>query len=651
MSLSPPRTRLSVEPLEDRLTPTFGTPWLDGSSLTLSFVPDGTNISGQPSNLSATLGATTTQAQWERVILQAYQTWAVQANLNIGLVADGGQPMGVAGPSQGDIRFGDIRIGARPLSAPGTPGSTMADANGFDYDSQTWAGDLVFNSQYQFGIGGTPNQQSDLFTVALHEAGHSFGLADTSTDPTSAMYAQYGGILAGPSAADIAALQALYGPRQNDAYEGTSGNSTLAAAYPLGNLTALSAGVNQIGDVDLFKFVTPAWGATGLTVALKASGISFLTGRLSVLDAQGNTVASAVTTDPTNNDLSITVPNYQPSTTYYVKVQGASSDVFSVGAYVLKLNYAGGGGGQSAVTSAFNVNVETFANNNTQAGATTLNPVRASKANTFVLLGAVASSSDVDWYKITPTLPTATTGTLFVGTMTTTNGLLPAVSVYNALGQVLPTVVTMNQSGSYEVQLANATTGTTYFIRVAAAAASSTGTTGIYSLGATLAPIAPTTFNSVTSGTLSTGNSVSYTQMQVTGDRLTQFALSATGGSATAETAVRVTIFDSNGHAVFTAVTIAGAPLTTGAVWLASGTYTVVFNASTQDGSAFQALGVSLSARKLTDPIDPYLEDPLAPPPQPLMPVSAPAPTPMPPPDPIVDPISDPFAGLSTFSI
>ena len=36
-----PTKRLSVEQLEDRTTPD-GTPWFDGTSVSLSFVPDGT---------------------------------------------------------------------------------------------------------------------------------------------------------------------------------------------------------------------------------------------------------------------------------------------------------------------------------------------------------------------------------------------------------------------------------------------------------------------------------------------------------------------------------------------------------------------------------------------------------------------------------
>src|SRR5690349_15742079 len=99
-----PRRRLSIEVLEDRLTPTTGVPWLDPGSLTLSFVPDGTDVSGTPSNLYSLLGASQSSV-WKREVLRAFQTWAADANLNIGLVADGGQPMGVSGSPQGDPRF------------------------------------------------------------------------------------------------------------------------------------------------------------------------------------------------------------------------------------------------------------------------------------------------------------------------------------------------------------------------------------------------------------------------------------------------------------------------------------------------------------------------------------------------------------------
>ena len=113
------RPRPVVESLEGRAVPaTFGVPWADPSRLTLSFAPDGTSIAAHTSSLFQTLGAQQPTAIWEREILQAFQTWAVQANINIGLVNDGGDAFGTAGPPQHDPRFGDIRVGAQAM-APG----------------------------------------------------------------------------------------------------------------------------------------------------------------------------------------------------------------------------------------------------------------------------------------------------------------------------------------------------------------------------------------------------------------------------------------------------------------------------------------------------------------------------------------------------
>ena len=80
-------------------------------------------------------------------------------------------------------------------------------------------------------------------------------------------------------------------------------------------------------------------------------------------------------------------------------------------------------------------------------------------------------------------------------------------------------------------------------------------------------------------------------------------------------------------------------------MWLASGSYTVVINAATQDGSALGAMSVALAARTLSDPIDPYVTDPTSPPPV-QDPITVTVPVTTPPPDPIVDPIINPFAGL-----
>src|SRR4051812_10030176 len=116
----PPRSRtvrLSVETLEDRVTPAlFGLPWPDASHLTVSFAPDNTTIPGGNSDLFASLDAKLGRTVWQNAVLRAMQTWAVQANVNFGLVGDAGQAFGVSGAAEGDTRFGDVRIGGHAMT-------------------------------------------------------------------------------------------------------------------------------------------------------------------------------------------------------------------------------------------------------------------------------------------------------------------------------------------------------------------------------------------------------------------------------------------------------------------------------------------------------------------------------------------------------
>ena len=114
------KSRLTLEPLEGREVPAvFGFAWPSPAHLTISFVPDGTQIAGNASDLSSKLNAEMPSATWQAQILKAFQTWAVHANIDIGVVPDDGSPFGTNGLMQGDPRFGDIRIGGLAM-APST---------------------------------------------------------------------------------------------------------------------------------------------------------------------------------------------------------------------------------------------------------------------------------------------------------------------------------------------------------------------------------------------------------------------------------------------------------------------------------------------------------------------------------------------------
>src|SRR5262245_587497 len=104
-SRSAPRARLQVEGLETRLVPysVTGNSVVHPELVTISFVPDGTNLGGQSSNLFSTLNARFgSTATWQNQILKAAQVWAQQTNINFAIVGDNGADSGSGSYQQGD---------------------------------------------------------------------------------------------------------------------------------------------------------------------------------------------------------------------------------------------------------------------------------------------------------------------------------------------------------------------------------------------------------------------------------------------------------------------------------------------------------------------------------------------------------------------
>src|SRR5439155_12617913 len=281
--------RLFAEQLETREVPaTFGVPWPDPQHLTVSFAPDATSANGSANALFQTLNAhSPTTAAWQTEILRALQTWAVQANINIGIVSDGGQAIGTSGSLQSDTRFGDIRVAAIP-EGPGA----LAITSPVDMLAGTRSGDILLNSAANLNIGGGPLQY-DLYSVALHEAGHALSIGD-SLDINSPMFEAYQGVRTGLTPGDIANLRALYGSRLADQYEGTAGNSTIASATKMKD-PAVQADITTNGDVDVYEYKMPGYAGSSVTVRVQTAGVSLLTPKLTVYDANGNLVASAIT--------------------------------------------------------------------------------------------------------------------------------------------------------------------------------------------------------------------------------------------------------------------------------------------------------------------------------------------------------------------
>jgi hypothetical protein len=340
---------LMMEALESRvvLYSASGNAWPNPQVITISFMPDGTNLGGGvTSNLNASFNSKANlDNKWENIILQAAQVWAQQTKINFVVVPDDGAPEGSGSDEEGNPGFGDIRIGGYNFGS-----STLAltyqppSANNFSI-----AGDMMFNTGQSFNVGST----YDLFTVAMHEFGHALGLNESSVS-NAVEYGTYTGVKTALASDDIAGIRAIYSanqPRTADAYNtGGASNSTLAKAAAISSqinhntMTALvpNLGITSAGQVEYFSVAAPAGSGSTLKLDVQSSGLSLLSPEVTLYGSNGSTVlASASGEGQYGTTLTLSISGVTAGEQFYVKVQGADTTQMGTGRYALGMSFNG----------------------------------------------------------------------------------------------------------------------------------------------------------------------------------------------------------------------------------------------------------------------------------------------------------------------
>lgn len=343
------RATVSVERLEDRvlLYAASGNAWPNKDLITISFMPDGTNLGGGTSNLQSTFNTKFgSAATWQNQVLKASQYWAQQTNINFAVVSDNGAAAGSGSNQQGDPNFGDIRIGGFNFG-----NSTLAQAYlPPPVNNYSIAGDIQINTGAVFNVG----TQYDLFTVMVHEFGHALGL-NHGTSSSACMYSTYNGVDSALNSDDISGIKAIYSAgavRTIDSYDKTKSNSSTSAATALTlNSTTKALAVNGLdlttsSDVDYFKIVVPSGSTTTLKATVVSTGLSLLSPKIEIV--VGSTTKATGAAGATEYGSSETA-TYTNSTdlaagkTVYIKVSSANSlAAFKTGKYALILNMGTG---------------------------------------------------------------------------------------------------------------------------------------------------------------------------------------------------------------------------------------------------------------------------------------------------------------------
>jgi len=554
----------NVEALESRQLLAATAPgWEDVSRLSLSFAPDGTSVAGQNSSLQTKLSALGPTAVWQQTILDAFQAWAVNTRVNVGLMSDSGVAAGTSGDLQHDSRFGDIRV----LGAALSPDAAALSAMKNETLAGAWFGDLVINTDYSI-----PNLDA-LYNIALHEAGHILGLTH-STDPTSPMYPilQVNGRKS-PTSDDLAWLITLNGNRDFDSFDAASsvGNDALSNASVLttngntgwqdGKVPVIAwAEIQSAADVDYFK-INAAAGYTGpVSFRLQTSGLSQFQGSIQVFNESGVLLGASGATG-SNADQKVTVGAMTGSDVFYVRISAVNSGSASEGSFALV--------------------------------ATCDNAVRATTGFIQQVVATVGQDLSADELS-----------TLLLG-----EGSGNEKKEFDSdLGNHVVKADTLSETAKFAAigQISTASEADLFRFRVAADGQRLTATVRALSNQGLLPALTLVDRHGNASATtvLTNSTQADLYKFDLTGPQVFQWAVQTNATNSVGLATVEVSLFDSNGKLKFQMVGLPGQLRTADHVLLGAGTYYVkVAAVRSADASSAVAINYKLKGSSISDPI------------------------------------------------
>lgn len=323
----------------------------DPMTLTWSYVPDGTAITGQlgepnaPSNFLAWInGIYGNFNAWHPLFVQVFDRWSQLTGIRyVYEPNDDGVAMFNSSGLLG-VR-GDVRIGAHFIDG---------NSNVLAYNFFPNNGDMVIDSADNF-FNTTTSNSLRLRNMLAHEHGHGIGLSHVCpVNQTKLMEPFISLSYDGPRFDDTLAGQRHYGDTLEFDLNDTSGEATVLGALGTTALTVGDVSIDDNSDVDWYRFSVGA--LTTVTVNLRPQGLTYLDGPqnsngtctagtnlntlifndlgFDVVASNGSTVLSTANSGGAGVDESASVLLATPGN-YFVRVFGGAAN--QVQAYTLEI--------------------------------------------------------------------------------------------------------------------------------------------------------------------------------------------------------------------------------------------------------------------------------------------------------------------------